>query len=64
MRTGQGEPVQLECTMPNGSVVWLTYDQWQQSPAAWTGGIVGHRAKADVLAAILRQTDRERDVNP
>lgn len=61
MRIGKGEPVQLECTMPNGSTQWLSYDQWQTTSATWTGGIIGHRATASTLAAILRQTDRERD---
>lgn len=61
MRIGKGEPVQLECTMPNGSTHWLTYEQWQKSPATWTGGIVGHRAKADTIREVLSQTDRKND---
>lgn len=59
MRIVKGDPVQLECTMPNGSVLWLTYDQWQQLPASWTGGIVGHRANAETLRKVLAQTDKE-----
>lgn len=61
MRIGKGEPVMLECTMPNGRTQWLPYDQWQKTGATWTGGITGHRATASTLAAILRQTDRECD---
>lgn len=61
MRIGKGEPVQLECTMPNGNTQWLTYEQWQQSSATWTGGIVGHRAKADIIREVLAQTDRKND---
>lgn len=59
MKIGKAEPVKLECTMPNGSIVWLTYEQWQQSPATWTGGIVGHRETAHVLREVLKQTDVE-----
>lgn len=59
MRIDSRSPVQLECTMPNGSVVWLTYEQWQHSPANWTGGIVGHRATADTLRKVLAQTGEQ-----
>lgn len=61
MRIGKGEPVQIECTMPNGSTLWLTYEQWQHSPASWTGGIIGHRAKADILREVLAQIDKKKD---
>lgn len=61
MRIDCSSPVQLECTMPNGSVVWLTYEQWQHSPANWTGGIVGHRAAADTLRKVLAQCSRKKD---
>jgi hypothetical protein len=56
MRISSDEPVKLECTMPNGSVVWLTYEQWQRTPANWTGGIIGHRDHIDTLRAILQQS--------
>lgn len=56
MRISSDEPVKLECTMPNGSVVWLTYEQWQRTPANWTGGIIGHRDHIDILRAILQQS--------
>lgn len=61
MKISSDEPVKLECTMPNGSVVWLTYDQWQHTPANWTGGIIGHREQADTLRAVLKQTGEKRD---
>lgn len=57
MKISKDEPVKLECTMPNGSVVWLTYDQWQRLPANWTGGIVGHRATAEILAKVLKEVE-------
>ena len=57
MKIGKDEPVKFECTMPNGSIVWLTYDQWQQSPANWTGGIIGHREKAGEMLKVLREVD-------
>ena len=57
MKIDASKPVKLECTMPNGSIVWLSYEQWQHSPAAWTGGIVGHRESAATIVEVLRQSD-------
>ena len=61
MRLTKEDPVIMECTMPNGQTLQLTYEQWQQAPAKWTGTIMAHRSKASILEKVLQQTNREED---
>lgn len=59
VRFNKGDPVQLECTMPNGTTQLLSYDQWQTSAATWTGCIIAHRSQASTLLEVLKQIDTE-----